>query len=304
MSPISVLLVAGTHGNEVNAPWLFDQWSRNPDLIDSHDLELKKVIGNPAALSEGKRYIHSDLNRSFRKELLNSSNSSVQEVLRAKELVRLFGPNGKHSCKFAIDLHSTTSSMGSSIVIYGRRSVDLAVASLIQYRLGLPVYLHEGDPNQQGFLVENWPCGLVIEIGPVPQGVLKASIIEKTRLALSASLDCLAKLSCGEARFPNQLVLHRHIQSLDLPRDSDGQPIAVLHPEIQGRDWQPIEHGSPLFIKANGEIIRSNFKEKLVPVFINEAAYLEKKIALSLTKREVLAFDQNWAVELNSLLFS
>ena len=40
MTASDVLLVAGTHGNEVNAPWLLDEWQRTPELIDAHGLTV------------------------------------------------------------------------------------------------------------------------------------------------------------------------------------------------------------------------------------------------------------------------
>ncbi|HJL68341.1 MAG TPA: succinylglutamate desuccinylase/aspartoacylase family protein, partial [Prochlorococcaceae cyanobacterium Gl_MAG_24] len=80
MSRFQVLLVAGTHGNEVNAPWLFEQWSETPELINTHAVQLVQVIGNPAALELGRRYLDRDLNRSFRLDLLSSSSSSDREV--------------------------------------------------------------------------------------------------------------------------------------------------------------------------------------------------------------------------------
>ena len=40
MSIDQVLLIAGTHGNEINAPWIFDQWSKNPDLIDTYKFNV------------------------------------------------------------------------------------------------------------------------------------------------------------------------------------------------------------------------------------------------------------------------
>ena len=62
--------------------------------------------------------------------------------------------------------------------------------------------------------------------------------------------------------------------------------------------------GEPLFIKIDGTIIRYDGDEKLVPVFINEAAYAEKNIAMSLSKREVWHFTQEWENAINQILFS
>ena len=70
MASPRVLVVAGTHGNEINAPWLLDQWQQQPDLIDACGLEVVPVIGNPAAFEQGRRYLDRDLNRSFRPDLL------------------------------------------------------------------------------------------------------------------------------------------------------------------------------------------------------------------------------------------
>ena len=43
-------------------------------------------------------------------------------------------------------------------------------------------------------------------------------------------------------------------------------------------------------------------KEPYVPVFINEAAYMEKNIAMSLTKRELWDFEENWKRSLIELV--
>ena len=43
MSSCGVLVVAGTHGNEVNAPWLLQQWQANPDLINVAGLALSLI---------------------------------------------------------------------------------------------------------------------------------------------------------------------------------------------------------------------------------------------------------------------
>ena len=151
MMQLQVLLVAGTHGNEINGIFLFDQWKKSPLLINTHGIKTCKVIGNPEAKKAGKRYIHKDLNRSFQEESFSSINSSDFEGSRANELVSLYGAVGENPCQIALDFHTTTASMGSCLVVYGRRDADLALASLIQNKLGLPIYLHESDQKQTGF---------------------------------------------------------------------------------------------------------------------------------------------------------
>ena len=115
MSGLQVLLVAGTHGNEINAPWLLDKWSQTPELINTHGVGVVPVIGNPEALALGRRYLDCDLNRSFRLDLLRSPSILDREVVRAKQLLSFWSrginplpdrygfaqhhfSNGKHSC--------------------------------------------------------------------------------------------------------------------------------------------------------------------------------------------------------------
>lgn len=170
-SPVGkVLVVGGTHGNERNAPWLLEAWANQSRRLESSGLSLCSVIGNPEAFARSRRYRDRDLNRTFQPALLADPTRQEREVVRARHLLAAHGAQGADPCLVAIDLHSTTAAMGNSLVVYGRRPADLALAAALQRQLGLPVYLHEADPNQTGYLVEAWPCGLVIEVGPVPQG--------------------------------------------------------------------------------------------------------------------------------------
>ncbi len=301
-----VLVVAGTHGNEINAPWLLDAWRRDPGRAPCGGFAVEWLIGNPAARAAGRRYLERDLNRSFDPALLGANGPVPVEVERARELLARHGAEGRVPCLVALDLHSTTAAMGNSLVVYGRRPADLALAAAIQAELGLPIYLHEADACQTGYLVERWPCGLVIEVGPVPQGVLAPAITRQTRLALEAALTALALAAAGSLRLPRQLVVHRHLGSLDLPRHADGSPAALIHPMRRGRDWQPLREGEPLFLDEQGATVpyrapAGREGETVWPVFINEAAYGEKGIALSLTQREIWPVQPAWPEALTAL---
>ena len=305
--PAKVLLVAGTHGNERNAPWLVDHWGRQPQALASSGLDLELVLGNPAAHALNCRYLERDLNRCFAPALLADTLQIGPDLERARELVARHGPEGEAPCLVALDLHSTTSAMGNSLVIYGRRPADLALAAGIQAMLGLPVYLHEADTAQTGFLVERWPCGLVIEVGPVPQGVINAQICRQTQLAVEAALEVLAAAQRRQLRLPAHLVVHRHLCSLDLPRRPDGFPQSCLHPWLQHRDWQALQPGDPVFIGPDGAVIGflpppGLEGQSFWPVFVNEAAYGEKGIALSLTRRELWPVPAEWPQALNHLV--
>ena len=307
MSGPRVLVVAATHGNERNAPWLLEGWRRDPTVLASQGLSLALEIGNPAAYAANTRYLDRDLNRSFVPELLVDTSRSEREVGRARELLALHGPEGQQPAAVVLDLHSTTSAMGNSLVVYGRRPEDLALAAGIQGRLGLPIYLHEADAAQTGFLVERWPCGLVIEVGPVPQGVIDPTICRQTQLGLEGALAVIAEAVRGVLLLPQSLVVHRHRGSVDVPREADGSPAACLDRRRQGCDWQPIQPGDPLFRARNGRSLGYEPPPHLAgepawPLVINEAAYGEKGIALSLTTREVWPVEAAWGEALTVLL--
>lgn len=300
-----VLVVGGTHGNERNGVHLLRLWSQAPHTLRHQGLALELVEGNPTAISVCRRYVDRDLNRSFQPHLLEAPSHQELEARRARELVATWGPRGRRPCAVALDLHSTTAAMGNSLVVYGRRPADLALAAGLQGSLGLPIYLHEGDPNQRGYLVEQWPCGLVIEVGPVPQGVVNATICHQTQLALETALALLAEARAGRMRLPQQLEVHRHLRTVDVPRDDRGEACAMVHPRRQGRDWWPLAPGDPLFLSFDGVTLgwqpEVGDPATVWPVFINEAAYGEKGIALSLTQRERWLVSADWGAALREL---
>jgi aspartoacylase len=301
-----VLVVGGTHGNERNGVQLLEHWRQVPQSLATAGLSVEFTLGNPGAIAACRRYVERDLNRSFSPALLEGAAQQETEVRRARELLAAWGPKGATPCTIALDLHSTTAAMGNCLVVYGRRPADLALAAGLQGRLGLPIYLHEGDPAQSGYLAERWPCGLAIEVGPVAQGVVNATICRQTQLAVETALALLAEASQGALTLPRQVVIHRHLRSLDVPRDGQGVPNARVHPLRQDRDWQPLVAGDPLFETMAGETLlwqRAPGDPAMVwPVFINEAAYEEKGIALSLTERQTWPVDVAWGAALSALM--
>jgi aspartoacylase len=301
-----VLVVGGTHGNERNGLWLLDQWRQYPDQLHRHGLALELVVGNPAAAQDNRRYLERDLNRSFRPELLSDPTAQEYEVLLARELLARHGPEAKEPCLVAIDLHSTTAAMGNSLVLYNRQPATLALAAVLQRRLGLPIYLHESDPSQSGYLAAYWPCALVIEVGPVAQGLVCGSICQQSQIAVETALEALSQAREGPIVLGSELLVHSHLRSIDLPRHGDGSPAGLVHPTLQDRDWRSLGAGDPLFLAMDGTATlfspeKGEDSENFWPVFINEAAYGEKGIALSLTRREILPVPAAWAASLTQL---
>ena len=291
MSLKKILIVSGTHGNEINPVWAISKFRKQENSIDKN-IEFKYIIGNPLAYERGSRYIDKDLNRSFNSSKNNLDNS-IYEINRANLLVEKFGVKGLDPCEIAIDLHTTTANMGTSIVIYGRREKDFCLAALLQHKFGLPIYLHEKDEKQTGFLVEAWPCGLVIEIGSVAQNFYDPQIINKFLVIISSLRDEINKLKNNQIKLPQSLTVHGHQGSIDYPRDKNGNINALIHPERMNQDWKPIKKGDPLFMDMEGNTKTYREEDTIWPVFIGEVAYKEKNIAMSFTKKEVVSITDN-----------
>ena len=296
-----ILIVSGTHGNEINPIWAVKQFNSVQNSLN-HGIEYEYIIGNPVAYEKRCRYIDDDLNRSFKEiKNRNQDNNSAYEINRANYLVDQFGIHGSKPCQIAIDLHTTTANMGTSIVMYGRRFKDFCLAALLQNKFGLPIYLHEKDKAQTGFLVEAWPCGLVIEIGAVAQNFYDPKIIDRFLIIISSLREEIDKLKNNLIELPKELVVHVHQGSIDYPRDEKGDIDGLIHPERINQDWKMIKKGDPLFVDSKGTIHKYYGDHLIWPVFIGEVAYKEKKIAMSYTKKEVIFSKKQWVQEFESL---
>ena len=161
--------------------------------------------------------------------------------------------------------------------------------------------MHEKDEAQTGFLVEAWPCGLVIEIGAVAQNFYDPKIIDRFLIIISSLREEIDKLKNNLIELPRELVVHIHQGSIDYPRDEKGDIDSLIHPERINQDWKIIKKGDPLFLDSQGVIQKYDGDQLIWPVFIGEVAYKEKKIAMSYTKKEVIRFNKLWVQEFESL---
>ena len=81
-----ILIVSGTHGNEINPIWAVKKFNQQENIIQK-DIEFKYIIGNPLAYEKGSRYVDADLNRSFKKRKKNNpSTNNCYEIERANFL--------------------------------------------------------------------------------------------------------------------------------------------------------------------------------------------------------------------------
>lgn len=68
-----VLIVGGTHGNELTGVYLLKKFEQCPELIRRPSFETITLLGNPKAVEAGVRYIDKDLNRCFNLQELENA---------------------------------------------------------------------------------------------------------------------------------------------------------------------------------------------------------------------------------------
>lgn len=226
------------------------------------------------------------------------------EALRAKEVNAILGPKfgQEHpTTDLVVDLHSTTTNMGTTIII---PEADVEMARAAAY------VLHEcgGESGEVRVLMHSIPNreqrpnlssaarhGFTIEVGPVPQGVLRHDAVEKTQRALKALFGFLqksnddrdglmedlakiypsGKVPCfrsAQAKIPGQMS-----GKIAWPSDEDNPnfPKWMVHKSLQDKDFHLIKKGDPLFLDLGGNIILydGSHGEEVHLIFVNEGGY-------------------------------
>jgi succinylglutamate desuccinylase len=285
-----VAIVGGTHGNELTGIYLVKKFMQFPELLHRQTLNCVTLLANPQAIATNRRYIDRDLNRCFGDtDLANSSLTSYEDI-RAKEIITQLGSKDDPHVDFIIDLHSTTANMGLTIL----------PSTLDPFNLRLGAYLSNRNPNvriccgiqcsqEAPRLRSLSPLGCTIEVGAIAQGVLHADLFQKTEQLIQDILDYLDALNLGKILVgSSHLTVYQELHSVDYPRNSSGEIQAAIHPQLQFQDYQPLSPGQPLFLSWTGETITYEGDRVVYPVFINEAAYYEKQIAVTLTEQRQL----------------
>jgi len=284
----SVVIVGGTHGNERIGIYLEKKFSRYPALVQRSNFSTQVLLGNPQAAAAGVRYIDRDLNRSFGRDRLQNTNLIGYEDRQAKFLDQKIGPFSDIPADVIVDLHSTTANVGLTLILDREESFTLQLATYLQHlNPSIKVYstIHSG--RNQDSLRSLAKFGFGIEVGPVAQGVLDADLFLKTEALIYTMLDYLEQYNQNRIPYPNHsLTLYRYTEAIDYPRDEHGEIQAMIHPQLQFKDYQPLHPGDPMFLTFDGKTMVYEGTQVVYPMFINEAAYYEKGIALCLTHKE------------------
>ena len=282
----AVLIVGGTHGNERTGISLVRFWQQNPVDVQRETFATELLLANPEAIRLNRRFVDVDLNRSFLPRQLGNPTAQNYEHQRARAIVEMVQSRFHGKRIFIIDLHTTTSRMGTTLITNGD-PINLAIAAQAQKRIGTArIYCFSDGDRIDSCLRAIAHGGIGIEIGPIPQGVVRHATLENTRAAVQAVLETLDDFNRNGVVPPDpEMEIYHHDRHVFFPAAADAVGAAFIHRDLEGRDYVALKCGQPIFEDLGGRIWSFDDPDTYHPVFINEAAYYYENIAFSLTRR-------------------
>ncbi|MFS8119379.1 MAG: aspartoacylase, partial [Microcoleus sp.] len=266
------------------------KFDRAPESIARSTFETIALLANPQACEIGRRYVDIDLNRCFRQQDLENPDLSSYEAQRAKAIYHIFSSKHTQKQNLIIDLHSTTSNMGITFILASQHPFNLQLAAYLTSVYPHLKLLAATTKNEDSPLLRSLSeLGGTLEVGAVPQGVLDASLFQQTEQVIGTILDCTEAYNLGTMPVvTNPLTIYHSIRAIDYPRNNSGEIQAMIHPQLQSRDYEALNPGDPMFLTFEGESVLYEDKSTVYPIFINEAAYYEKGIAMCFTQKEIV----------------
>ena len=286
-----VAVVGGTHGNEFSGIYLLKKWQQNPELISRTSFATETVFANPKAFDENKRYIDCDLNRQFTDQKLVNPELANYEQSRAKAINSQLGPKGDARTDFIIDLHNTTSNMGPTLILIQSDDFNKKLGAYVIQQMPEAVIVFEDQKTieEHYFLCSIARQGVIIEIGPQPQSVIRQDVLDQMDEMTKHVLDFIDRHNTNTLpKLPDEYEAFCWVESIKLPEDENGERIGMVHQSVQDNDFKPLKKGDPIFTLFTGEEITYQGDYTAYPHFINEAAYYDNNLAMSLGKKRLV----------------
>ncbi|USE37879.1 aspartoacylase [Endozoicomonas sp. SCSIO W0465] len=281
-----VTIIGGTHGNEYIGPYFIAKVEKL-GIYQNNAIEVATLLANPEAFCQARRFIDQDLNRSFSPHILTGTQKPY-ECQRAREIARHFSQNEPDQ-HFIIDLHSTTANMGITLIVRNNEPLNLRTAAYVQKNIPEARILLSDKDNAQDLQHRSLSSisrfGIVIEVGPLPNAVIRHDLFEATEkvVALAVKFLTLSKTR-EEPKLPGEVTVFKPREKAPYPRDAEGELTAMVHRDLQDRDYRLLEASHPVFMTFQGVEIQYA-GERGYPVFINEAAYYLEDTAFIITDK-------------------
>ena len=251
------------------------------------------MLSNPEAVRLNRRYRDHDLNRAFSRDCLDVRATPLQyEFRRARELNEIYGPKGPRSrTDLLLDIHNTGSNMGLCLILSARDPFCMRASAVLSREFeNVWIYYQPEERCASPYFGTVAKADVCVEIGPQHHGTLDAEIFEESERLVKRYLELAEEWNRGllQKDPPIEVDVYTQWRDIGYPKKPGGGPIrAMIHPDVLGRDYRELREGDNLFRTFDGTDIpflrESGDPEVLHPIFINEPAYYEKDIAMSLT---------------------
>lgn len=287
-----VAIVGGVHGNEFSGIYLVKQYQTQPAQVSRSSFATELVWANPEAYYANKRYLHSDLNRQFKNTDLANPALANYEQSRAKVINAQLGPKGNARTDLLIDLHNTTSNMGACLILTQAGAFYNQLAAYVKMVMPEAVISRDEDhfaAEEHALMCTLGRYGVLVEVGPQPQSVLRQDVLELMHRMTQHILDFVELYNSNSLPpLPKQTEAFRYLRSIKLPVNDNGERLGMVHKNVQDKDYQPINPGEPIFTLFDGREICYDGDVTVYPTFINEAAYYDNNLAMSLNEKVLI----------------
>ena len=295
----NIVVAGGTHGNERTGVRLVQKWIENPEDVASlcPSAKVELVLSNPEAVRLNRRYRDHDLNRAFSQICLDATEEPLEyEFRRARELNCVYGPKGAGTrTDLLLDIHNTGANMGLCLILSARDPFTMkASAVLTQEFADARIYYQPEERSMSPYFGTVARADVCIEIGPQQHGTLDARLFEETERLVKRYLELAEEWNRGELQkcAPIEVEVFTQLRDMGYPKAWAGAPIeAMIHPDLLGHDFCELKNGAKVFRTFDGKDIlyegEADGRKSVYPIFINEPAYYEKDIAMSLTVKSV-----------------
>jgi aspartoacylase len=265
---MKIAVVGGTHGNEPVGVEVIRHLDRRPPAAALH--EFKTYWGNPSAYELQRRFVDCDLNRCFGK----NGRSSGSEAARSRELAQEIEGN----FDFIIDIHTTTSNMGITAILTQTDERTRRAAAYLRSKHPDLILIETIRTDDECCYVCNMaPSGFIFELGPVANNVIRFDLVMK-------AYDMVCDLLCWDFEGEQDLSQVEYYKSYEDIKIPEG---FYIHPDRENQYFVAINPGDPLFINFEGQTINHKGPEVIFPMFINEAAYQNDRLGMTLSHKRI-----------------
>ncbi|MBT1450523.1 aspartoacylase [Glaciecola sp. XM2] len=288
-----ILICGGTHGNELSGIYAVSHWLKNDSVIKQHitSAQVNYLLVNEAAIEANVRFIDEDFNRQFAKTTLQKNASSGEslchEAALAQTLNQRFGPKELPQLDFLIDIHNTTSAMGPTLIVLSQDAFNVGLARHVKSHMpSANILVEEHLPYEQlPYFCTLGRRSVMIEVGAQAQGTLRATVyqqtVEMTQHILSF-IEIYNEHGRTQTEMPalSEVEAYKFLKDVSYPLDESGARTAMIHPNLDGNDFNALNKGEPCFIDFDGKDIIWE-EDTVYPHFIGEAAYNKLHLAFA-----------------------